>query len=321
MRHKQPATTQTPAVFQHTADKKAAISPVDKLTASDVAVNVAKATALYETTQVAQQAQSAKVAVLMSTSDTAIAAKPQVIDTPLKSWRDIKGYVVQQGDSVTSVAQKFGVTSDSVRWSNNITGDALTPGAQLFIPPSEGIAYTVAAGDTPESLATKFRATAERISADNDAELSPLVVGRRIFIANGQIAAPVSSTPATRASSSLSGGTVGGSFTPSYSANGYPWGWCTWYAAARSGAPSNWGNANTWAYYARLSGWRVSSVPTPGAIFQTPAGWAGHVGVVDAVSDDGREIKFSDMNGPAGFGRIFHSDWVPASMYPNYISR
>lgn len=294
-------------------ESAAAISPVDKLTASDVAVNVARATKLEEETAVVNQAQSAKVAVLMSASDTNIAAKPQIVDTPLKSWRDIKEYTVVDGDSVASVAQKFGVSSDSIRWSNNITGNAVTTGNKLYIPPGEGIAYVVVSGDTPASLATKYHTSAENISADNDAEQGGLVVGRRIFIANGQV---IAAAPARSVSSySVS------SFTPRYGANGYDWGWCTYYAAARSGAPGNWGNANTWAYYARISGWRVSSVPTAGAIFQTPSGWAGHVGIVEEVSADRSQIKVSDMNGFAGFGRVGYSGWIPASSYPNYITR
>ncbi len=307
------ASVDTAAVPKvHFQESVAALSPVDKLTASDVAVNVARATNLAEVKAVTNQAQSDKVAVLMSASDTDIAAKPQIVDTQLKSWRDIKEYVVVAGDTVSSVAQKFGVSSDSIRWSNNITGNNVNAGTKLYIPPGEGIAYLVASGDTPSSLATKFHASADSITLDNDAEQGGLVVGRRIYIANGQIIATV--TPRTY-SYSVS------SFTPQYGSNGYDWGWCTYYAAARSGAPGNWGNANTWAYYARLSGWRVSSAPTAGAIFQTPSGWAGHVGIIEEVSEDGGMIKYSDMNGLAGFGQVGYSGWVPASTFPNYISR
>lgn len=288
----------------------AALSPVDNFTASDVAVSVAKLTHLDEETAVVNQAQSDRAAILMSASDTAIAAKPQIVDTPLKSWRDIRQYVVVSGDNVTSVAQKFGVTSDSVRWSNGISGNNLTVGATLYIPPSEGIVHLVAAGDTPQTLATKYRANADRIAADNDAEITPLVVGRRAFIANGQVATVAATTRS-----------YAGSYSPIYGYNGYDVGWCTYYAAAKSGAPANWGNANTWAYYARLSGWNVSSTPTVGAIFQTPRGYWGHVGIVDAVSEDGTMMKYSDMNGLAGFGRVGYSDWVPISKFPNYIAR
>jgi surface antigen len=83
--------------------------------------------------------------------------------------------------------------------------------------------------------------------------------------------------------------------------------------------PNNWGNANTWDNYAALSGWTVSSVPRAGAIAQSDAGWEGHVAYVEAVSPDGTQMKYSDMNGLAGWGRVGYSDWVPANRFPHYI--
>jgi surface antigen len=91
--------------------------------------------------------------------------------------------------------------------------------------------------------------------------------------------------------------------------------------ANRIGVPGNWGNANTWDNYASLSGWIVSSTPVPGAIAQTDRGFEGHVAYVEAVSEDGTMIKYSDMNGVAGWGRVGYSDWVPISRYPHYIYR
>lgn len=291
-----------------------ALSPVDKATSSDVAVTVARATALPEVNAVVNQAQSDQAAIALSASDTAIAVKPQITDTPLKSWRDIREYIVVGGDTVSSLASKFGVSANSIKWSNSLTSDTLSAGAHLFIPPGEGIVYLVKEGDTAQSIANKYSANADTIAADNDAENGALPVGKRIYVAGGQVViAAVSSTPATRTSY------VTTNYTPTYAGNGYDWGWCTWYAAARSGAPSNWGNANTWAYYARLSGWNVSSTPTAGAIFQTPSGWAGHVGIVERVNGDGT-MYVSDMNGFAGFGRVGYAT-VSVTAYPNFISR
>ena len=63
----------------------------------------------------------------------------------------------------------------------------------------------------------------------------------------------------------------------------------------------------------------MSGTPTAGAIFQTPAGWAGHVGIVEEVYDNGT-MKVSDMNGFAGFGRVGYGV-VSVNAYPNYITR
>ena len=299
-------------VAARTSAASTAASPVDRLTAFDVAANVAKAVDLPEKTPITNQAQSAHVAVLVSASDTSVAAKPQVVVTAQKSWRDITDYTVAAGDTVSSVAQKFGVTSESVRWSNGLQGDALNAGNKLIIPPVNGVVYTVKNGDTPQSIASSYHTNADKIIQYNDAE-NGLVIGKRIIIPDGQIIPVV--TARTRTTTAY---TTGGSFTPTYGSNGYDWGWCTYYAAARAGAPGNWGNANTWAYYARLSGWTVSSTPTAGAIFQTSSGWAGHVGIVEEVYENGT-MKVSDMNGFAGFGRVGYAV-VPVSSYPNYIS-
>ena len=301
-----------PAVAAARASAEAVASPVDRLTSFDVAANVAKAVNVPEKTPIVNQAQSAHVAVVVSASDTSVAVKPQVVTTAQKSWRDITEYTTVDGDTVPSRAQKFGVTSESIRWSNGLSTDSVNTGTKLVMPPVSGVVYTVKSGDTPQSIATTYHTSADKVIQDNDAE-NGLTVGKRIIVRDGQII-PVAARRTTTTYTA-----VAGSFVPQYSANGYPWGWCTWYAASRGGAPSNWGNANTWAYYARLSGWRVSSAPTAGAIFQTGAGWAGHVGMVDEVYDNGT-MKISDMNGVAGWGRV-GSAVVSVSTYPNYITR
>lgn len=313
---KQPETIIVASASANASVSAAPADPVDRLTAYDVAANIAQATKLTEMVPITNQAQSAKVAVAMSTSDTGISAKPQVVDTALKSWRDIREYKVVEGDTASNIGQKFGVTADSIRWSNNLPSEAVTVGSTLLIPPVNGVAVTVKAGDTPQSLATKFHANAGQIAQYNDAEKAGLVVGRKAIIPEGKIIAPRAAVTTTRSSTIVSGGSSG--FVASYGV-GYDWGWCTYYAAARAGAPGNWGNANTWAYYARLSGWKVSSTPRAGAIFQTPAGWAGHVGIVEEVYPNGT-MKVSDMNGFSGFGRVGYAV-VSVGAYPNYITR
>lgn len=303
-----------PEAFAATAAPASATDPVDRLTSYDVAENVAEAVNLPEKTPINNQAQSARVAMAVSSSEAGVSTKPQVVTTGLKSWRDITDYTVQSGETVSSIAQKFGVTSQSIRWSNDLSGDTVAAGKKLVIPPVSGIVHTVVNGDTPEKLAATYHSNTEKIVQYNDAEEGGLVIGRRIIIPDGQIVQTVRGTTTAAAGFTYSGG-----FIPRYSANGYDWGWCTWYAAARSGAPSNWGNANTWAYYARLSGWQVRSTPSAGAIFQTSAGWAGHVGMVDEVYDNGTML-ISDMNGIAGFGRV-GKKVVPVNFYPNYITR
>lgn len=291
----------------------AASDPLDQLSSADVAASLSRAVRMPEATAVTNQADTVK-AELAVTASNSVVTKPQVVSTALKSRRDIQTYVTVDGDTISSVASKFNVTSDSIRWSNALTGDTVAVGVTLQIPPVNGVVYTVQAGDTPQSLATKYSASSDQITAYNDAEISGLTPGEKIIIPNGTVKQTFVAARTTSYGFSYGSSAI-------YGYNGYDWGFCTWYVANRIAVPSNWGNANTWDNLAPLSGWTVSSSPRPGSIGQTDRGSFGHVVYVEAVSEDGSMIKYSDMNGLAGFGRVGNSDWTPASKFPHYIYR
>lgn len=82
--------------------------------------------------------------------------------------------------------------------------------------------------------------------------------------------------------------------------NNYTPGNCTWYVASRISVPSSMGNANNWDSGLLAAGWHQGP-PRRGAIFQTDLGWAGHVGIVEAVI--GNMVQVSDMN-YAGLGIV-----------------
>jgi len=285
-------------------------NPLDQLSSAQIALTAAQAAQLPELSAIRNQADSDSITLRVIPNDSIAVAKPQIVSTASKSRQDIKTYVTQSGDTISSVADKFGVNANSIKWSNSLSGNNLSVGVKLYIPPVNGIVYTVKANDTPTSLGTRFQADPSQIISYNDAEISGLKPGEQIIIPNGQIFAPVVSYTSYYSS-----------FTASYGGNGYDYGYCTWYVANRVAVPNNWGNANTWDNYAALSGWTVSSVPRAGAIAQTDAGWEGHVAYVEAVSPDGTMMKYSDMNGLAGWGRVGYSDWVPANRFPHYIYR
>lgn len=293
-----------------------AANPLDQLSSADIAQTVAELNNLPETTAITNQVQSQDAELAVASSDDNVVSEPQVVDTALKSRADIQDYTTAAGDTVSSLATKFGVTSDSIRWSNNLSGNSLAPGTKLVIPPVNGIVYTVKPGDTPQSLAVQFRADAAQIIAYNDAEITGLTPGEQIIIPDA-----TQVTGATAATISASAFPWGGG--PLYGFNGYDYGYCTWYVATQIPVPANWGNAATWAYYARMSGWGVSGTPTVGSVAQTAdaAGGEGHVAIVDAVSPDGSEIQIRDMNGVAGWGRVGYSGWIPVSTFQNFISR
>ena len=300
------------------ANNNTVADPLDRLSSADIAVNVARATNLPEATAVTNQADSENAQLAVVQSSDSLVAKPQVVATAFKSNKDIKQYTAKSGDTAASVAAQFHITSDSILWSNDLASDGVVTGQKLYIPPVNGIVYVVKDGDTPDSLAQKYHTTKEKIIAYNDAEIAGLKPGVRIIIPDGQI---IKTVVATRSSASSGYGASfpwGGS-GPVYGYNGYDYGYCTWYVANRIAVPSNWGNANTWDNLAPMSGWTVGTTPRPGAIGQTDRGSEGHVAVVEAVSPDGTMIKYSDMNGLAGWGKTGYSDWVSAAKFEHYI--
>ncbi|MBM4423583.1 MAG: LysM peptidoglycan-binding domain-containing protein [Chloroflexi bacterium] len=75
-------------------------------------------------------------------------------------------YVVQEGDTLYSIAQSFGVSIDSLQQANNITDPSLLAiGQRLVIPGFEGVngtlaTYRVRLGETLPGLAKRFGADA-----------------------------------------------------------------------------------------------------------------------------------------------------------------
>lgn len=295
----------------------AAVNPLDQVSSADIALTVARMNNLPETTAINNQAQSQAAEVALTSTSNNVTAKPEVVATALKSRADIQTYTFQNGDSIPNLATKFGITSDSIRWSNNINGDTVPVGTKLIIPPVSGIVYTVKAGDTPESLAARYNVSKEQILAYNDGEISGLQVGEQIIIPNA-------SQTATTAAAIVAGSGAASSAAfpwgngPMYGYNGYDYGYCTWYVATQVNVPANWGNASTWAYYARLSGWHVSSAPTIGSIAQKGGG-EGHVAIVTGVNPDG-SVTVRDMNGFAGWGRV-GSGTVSSGFFQNFITQ
>lgn len=301
----------------------AVVNPLDQVSSSDIALTVAQMSNLPETTAVANQAQTAAANVAQTATASSVVSKPEVVTTALKSKADIQNYVSVAGDSVASLASKFGVTSNSIMWSNGLTSNSVNPGTHLLIPPVNGIVYVVKPGDTPASLAATYHTNQAKIIAYNDAEISGLTPGELIIIPDATLS---SGSVDVSSSGSAGGGSSANAFPwgsgPIYGSNGYDFGYCTWYVATQISVPSNWGNASSWAYYASLSGWNVSFRPTVGAIAQTAdaAGGEGHVAIVDAVSADGSQIQIRDMNGVAGWDRVGYSGWIPATTFQHFIT-
>lgn len=71
---------------------------------------------------------------------------------------------VLSGETLSKIAEQYGVSVDTIKWENNILSDsALKTGTKVRILPVSGIAHKVKQGDTIYSVAKKYKAEAQAI--------------------------------------------------------------------------------------------------------------------------------------------------------------
>lgn len=314
---------------------------VNAVVASDIAASVAAATSLAVAPNAAELAVSTRVqSEYAGATDNSTITKPVIVQLSVGS-RQINSYAVQPGDTVASLAAKFGISESTIRWSNNLKdSDSIAAGSNIDVLPVTGIAYTVQDGDTVEKIAEKYKANVAAIITFNDLELQGITSGLKIIIPNGELPSterPGYVAPRTYTAGSSTGGYVvgyGAGFggqtwaiktgTPMYAGNKYAAGNCTAYAYDRRvemGRPVGgmWGNASSWSYLAASAGYTVNRTPAVGAVMQNGGGY-GHVAIVEKVLPNG-DIEISEMNAyvsGGGYNRV-SGRIVSASLVGQYV--
>ena len=118
--------------------------------------------------------------VLLSPEDTIDSS-----ETPNEISRTkLVEYTVQTGDVIGSIAEKFGVSANTILWENNLSAYSLIrPGNKLTILPMSGVTHSVKRG---EILTSKYQTEAEKIVAANKlADSSDISIGDMLFIPDG----------------------------------------------------------------------------------------------------------------------------------------
>jgi surface antigen/LysM repeat protein len=284
-------------------------STLDSAATANIAADMAGKNELMIQGEAAKTATTKTQQVALLSADDTSLAKRQVVSTAGNATRDISTYAVQSGDTLSGVANKFNITSSTLKWANNLDdADMIKPGQVLTILPVSGLLYTVGAGDTADSIAGAFSANAAQILSFNNAEVKGLSAGMKIIVPDGVKYEAPKATPVAAPASNFGrvAGASGGAAPQlthfGFSGNGYSYGYCTYYVASRRSVPSNWGNANAWYYNAQASGFSVGSTPVPGAIAWSGAGYFGHVAYVESVN--GGMVTVSEMNFNGGWNRV-----------------
>lgn len=80
-----------------------------------------------------------------------------------KPRSEIITYTVQKGDTLSTIANKFGISVETVKWENDLSGEFLSVGDELKILPVTGIAHKVTPGDTVYTIAKRYDTNPQKI--------------------------------------------------------------------------------------------------------------------------------------------------------------
>jgi LysM repeat protein len=254
----------------------------------------------------------------MSWSDSGTLIVPALVNTPLDPdthHRDIIYYRAHLGDTLQQLAGRYGLSVNTLIWSNPGAVDRLTDNEEVLIPPVDGVLVTVQKNDTVASLALKYRAEADAIIQFNFLRHpQTLPVGQLLMIPYG--VGPEPPSVPTADPRTITAGHRQWVIDPIWSNGGglYPFGQCTWYVNSRRPAP--WGG-NAWQWYGRARQWGRPEGATPrvGAIMVTwESPYWGHVAYVEQVYPDGSwlvsEMNYYGVPG-GGWGRVDYRHILP----------
>ena len=117
----------------------------------------------------------------------------------LRRRDEIVYYAVQPGDTISEVAEQFGVSVNTILWENNLSSyQVIRPGDKLAILQTTGIRHKVVRGDTLKSIAKKYSVDEEKIIETNRlASADDLPVRQHLLIPGGAkpYVAPVYTAP------------------------------------------------------------------------------------------------------------------------------
>ena len=187
-RSKTLASSETTGVSSVSKSAKSKTTSVDELAAANAVTNLAETAELPSAGDLRESETSLTIKKNLSQNDTEVITKPDIVKPDTSAARGISSYVTKEGDTMESIAKKFKISSQTLRWANNATSDAVEPNKTLVVPLVDGVVYTVKDGDTAQSLAEKYKTSAERVVLYNDIDDgAKLSIGSRIVLPGGEL--------------------------------------------------------------------------------------------------------------------------------------
>ncbi|HUF53738.1 MAG TPA: peptidoglycan DD-metalloendopeptidase family protein [Dehalococcoidia bacterium] len=120
---------------------------------------------------------------------------PQPAATPSRQPAAFSSHVVESGDTLYSISERYGVSVDYLLWNNpNLTADPdlLIIGNELLVPGIEGIVYDVRLGDTINGIAATYDIDPQSIIEYdlNDLDSPDTIVEGLVLVLPGAVPPP-----------------------------------------------------------------------------------------------------------------------------------
>ncbi|MGH7801104.1 MAG: LysM peptidoglycan-binding domain-containing protein [Thermodesulfobacteriota bacterium] len=133
--------------------------------------------------------------------DNMISSHPAYIEPKEISPDKYREYVVKNGDSLTSIADGFGISVSDLKNANGLSSDEVRIGMKLIIPDSqipmrvirispnlnETNNYVVKKGDTLSIIASKHRVSVKDLKSVNNLKSNEVEIGMKLIIPDSQI--------------------------------------------------------------------------------------------------------------------------------------
>lgn len=159
--------------------------------------------------------------VTITTEETLVKPSIASTQTNLKLRNKIEEYIILPGDTIGGIAEKFGLSIQTILWANNLTVKSyIKPAQKLIIPPANGLIYQIKKNDTLATIAKTYKSDLEQIISFNKlADSKDIQIGQTILLPGGQKPTPVISTIPKKTTSQKNPATVYEKATPQYSSS------------------------------------------------------------------------------------------------------
>jgi murein DD-endopeptidase MepM/ murein hydrolase activator NlpD len=113
---------------------------------------------------------------------------PFITTTIGQPRKEIIAYQVEAGDTVSTIAEKFGISLNTILWENKLSlRSTIREGQTLRILPTTGVSYKVKKNDTLQKIARTYGGEVEKIKDFNQLRNNELALNTTLIIPGGKM--------------------------------------------------------------------------------------------------------------------------------------